>query len=53
MTGYGAGGMLLTLAGGPALESGLSMRMGAVGTRGELVSGGAEGFGLAFKADAL
>ena len=53
VAGYGAGGMLLTPAGGPALESGLSMAMAAAGTRGELVAGGASGFELAFKADAL
>ena len=53
VAGYGAGGMLLTPDGGPALESGLSMAMGAAGTRGELVAGGASGFQLAFKADAL
>ena len=53
VTGYGAGGLLLTPDGGPALESGLSMKMAAAGTRGELVAGGARGFGLAFKADAL
>lgn len=53
LTGYGAGGMLLTPEGGPALESGLSMKMAAAGTRGELVAGGADGFGLAFKADAV
>ncbi len=29
------------------------MAMAAVGTRGELVAGGASGFGLAFKADGL
>ncbi len=52
VTGYGAGGLRLTPAGGPALESGLSMKM-AAGTRGELVAGGADGFGLAFEADAL
>ena len=40
-------------AGGPALEAGLSMAMAAAGTRGELVTGGESGFGLAFKADAL
>ena len=45
--------MLLTPGGGPALESGLSMKMAAAGTRGELVGGGAGDFGLAFKADAL
>ena len=53
VTGYGAGGLLLTPAGGPALESGLSMKMAAAGTRGELVGNGTAGFGLAFKADAL
>ena len=53
VTGYGAGGMLLTPKGGPALESGLSMAMAAAGTRGELIAGGAGGFELAFKADAL
>ena len=51
--GYGGGGLLLTPQGGPGLESGLSMKMAAVGTRGELVAGGASGFALAFKADAL
>ena len=51
--GYGGGGLLLTPEGGPALESGLSMKMAAAGTRGELVTGGAGGFELAFKADAL
>ena len=51
--GYGAGGMLLTPDTGPALESGLSMAMAAAGTRGELLAGGASGFELAFKADAL
>ncbi len=53
VTGYGSGGLLLTPEGGPALESDLSMAMAAAGTRGELVSGGAGGFALAFKADAL
>ncbi|MCY4633222.1 MAG: hypothetical protein OXG04_01720 [Acidobacteria bacterium] len=53
VAGYGAGGMLLTPEGGPALESGLSMAMAAAGTRGELVGGGASGFELAFKADAM
>ena len=51
--GLGGGGLLLTPQGGPALESGLSMKMAAAGTRGELVAGGARGFALAFKADAL
>ena len=53
VTGYGAGGMMLTPGGGPPLESGLSMAMAAGGTRGELIAGGSGGFGLAFKADAL
>ena len=53
VAGYGSGGLWLTPDGGPALESGLSMAMAAAGTRGELVSGGAGGFALAFKADAL
>ena len=54
VAGYGAGGLRLTPAGGPALQSDLSMAMAAVGTRGELVgSGGADGFALAVKADAL
>ena len=51
--GYGSGGLQLTPDGGSVLESDLSMKMAAAGTRGELVSGGASGFGLAFKADAL
>ena len=53
VAGYGAGGLRLTPQGGPALEAGLSMAMAAAGTRGELVTGGAGGFALAFKADAL
>ena len=53
VAGYGSGGLLLTPQGGPALASGLAMAMAAAGTRGELVSGGAGGFALAFKADAL
>ncbi len=53
VTGYGRGGMLLSPAGGTALETGLSMAMVAAGARGELVAGGADGFGLAFKADVL
>ena len=51
--GYGGGGLLLTPQDGAALESALSMKMAAAGTRGELVGGGVSGFGLAFKADAL
>ena len=53
VVGYGTGGLLLTPDGGQALESGLSMAMAAAGTRGELLAGGASGFELAFKADAL
>ena len=53
VAGYGAGGVMLTPGGAPALESGLSMAMAAGGTRGELIAGGSGGFGLAFKADAL
>ena len=53
VAGYGAGGLLLTPEGGPALESALSMAMAAAGARGELVAGAAGGFELAFKADAL
>ena len=53
VAGYGRGGLLLTPDNGPALESGLSMAMAAAGTRGELIAGGAGGFALAFKADAL
>ena len=53
VAGYGGGGMLLTPESGMALESGLSMAMAAAGTRGELIAGGAGGFALAFKADAL
>ena len=53
VTGYGAGGLTLTPKGGPALESGLTMKMAAAGARGELVAGGPDGFGLAFKTDAL
>ncbi len=53
VAGYGSGGMLLTPAGGSTLEAGLSMAMAAAGTRGELVAGGAGGFELAFKTDAL
>ena len=53
VTGYGSGGLLLTPGSGAALQSDLSMAMTAGGTRGELVAGGAGGFALAFKADAL
>ena len=53
VTGYGKGALTLTPGEGAALTSGLSMAMAAAGTRGELVAGGASGFELAFKADAL
>ena len=53
VAGYGGGGLMLAPESGPALEAGLSMAMAAAGTRGELVAGGSNGFGLAFKADAL
>ena len=53
VAGRGSGAVLLTPGRGPALESGLAMGMAAGGVRGELVGGGAGGFGLAFKADAL
>ena len=53
VTGYGAGGMMLTPGEGAPLESGLSMAMAAAGTRGDLIAGRAGGFALAFKADAL
>ena len=53
VTGYGSGSLLLTPASGAPLESALSMAMAAGGTRGDLVAGGAGGFALAFKADAL
>ena len=54
VTGYGKGSLSLTPDGAGALETGMSMAMTAVGTRGELLgSRAAGGFGLAFKADAL
>ena len=53
VAGYGSGGMLLTPGDQPGLESGLSMAMAAGGMRGELLAGGAGGFGLAYKTDAL
>ena len=66
VTGYGRGSMSLTPgealslptsltspASPMSLEGGLSMAMLAGGVRGDLVDGGAGGFGLAFKADAL
>ena len=53
VTGYGSGGLMLTPGEGTALESGLSMAMAAGGARGDLIGGGAAGFALAFKTDAL
>ncbi len=54
VTGYGAGALSLTPDGRSALETGVSMAMSAVGTRGELIGARATGgFALAFKADAL
>ena len=54
MTGYGTGALSLTPEGRPAMETGVSMAMSAVGTRGELVGARATGgFSLAFKANAL
>ena len=54
VTGYGTGGLSLTPDGRSAMETGVSMAMSAVGTRGELIGARATGgFSLAFKADAL
>ncbi len=54
VTGYGTGGLSLTPEGHAAMETGVSMAMSAVGTRGELIGARATGgFALAFKADAL
>ena len=52
VAGYGAGGLMLTPGAGASIETGLSMAMAAGGGRGQILGGG-EGFGLAFKADAL
>ena len=52
VAGYGAGGLMLTPGAGAPIETGLSMAMAAGGGRGQILGGG-EGFGLAFKADAL
>ena len=52
VAGYGAGGLLLNPGAGAPVETGLSMAMAAGGGRGEIVAGD-NGFGLAFKADAL
>ena len=54
LAGYGKGELTLTAAGGERVETGLRMRMGAVGARGTVVPapvGG--GFELALKTDAL
>ena len=54
VTGYGTGMLSLTPGSAAALETGVSMAMTAVGTRGELIgSRTTGGFALAFKADAL
>ena len=54
VTGYGTGSLSLTPDGQSALETGVSLAMSAVGTRGELIGSRATGgFALAFKADAL
>ena len=54
VTGYGTGMLSLTPGSAAALETGVSMAMTAVGTRGELIgSRGTGGFALAFKADTL
>ena len=52
VAGYGAGSLLLNPGAGPAIETGLSMAMVAGGGRGQILGDG-NGFGLAFKADAL
>ena len=52
VAGYGAGGLMLRPSAGAPIETGLSMAMAAGGGRGQILGGG-EGFGLAFKADAL
>ena len=52
--GYGTGMLSLTPDGAGPLETGVSMAMTAVGTRGELIGSRATGgFALAFKADAM
>ena len=52
VSGYGRGSLALTPEGAGELETGMSMAMTAVGTRGELF-GSTGGLALAFKADAL
>ena len=51
VVGYGKGSLSLTPGTAAALETGVTMAMTAVGTRGELVETG--GFSLAFKGDAM
>ena len=54
VTGYGTAALSLTPDGASTLETGVSMVMPAVGTRGELIGSGTSGrFALAFKADPL
>ena len=54
LAGYGKGELTLTAAGGERVETGLRMRMGAVGARGTVVPAPAGGgFELALKTDAL
>ncbi len=54
VTGYGTGSLRLTPDAAGTLETGMSMAMAAMGTRGELIGSRATGgFALAFKADAL
>ena len=54
LAGYGKGELTVTAPGGERVETGLRMRMGAVGARGTLVPAAAGGgFELALKTDAL
>ena len=54
LAGYGKGELTLTAPGGERVETGLRMRMGAVGARGTVVPAPAGGgFELALKTDAL
>ena len=54
VTGWGTGALSLTPDGASTLQTGVSMAMSAVGTRGELIGSRATGgFSLAFKADAM
>ena len=52
VAGYGAGGLLLNPGTGSPIETDLSMGMAAGGARGQILGNG-NGFGLAFKTDAL